>query len=73
AGELLVVTGGDARVRLDWAREVVSAARAGGVARDHGGYLAPSALVPRTAPDGPACSGGELVDGPGPREARCPR
>jgi mannose-6-phosphate isomerase-like protein (cupin superfamily) len=44
-GELLVVTGGDARTRLTWAPEVVRAARADGWALDANGYRAPAAVV----------------------------
>ncbi|MBP2184050.1 cupin domain-containing protein [Amycolatopsis magusensis] len=44
---MVVVNGGDGRVRLDWDDEVVKAAADEGVAIDHDGYLAPYALVPR--------------------------
>jgi quercetin dioxygenase-like cupin family protein len=44
---MVVVNGGDGRVRLDWDETVVKAAADAGTALDHGGYLAPSALVPR--------------------------
>ena len=44
-GELLVVNGGDGRTRLDWAPQVVAAAREQGVALDRNGYLAPAAVL----------------------------
>ncbi|WP_344955900.1 cupin domain-containing protein [Actinomadura miaoliensis] len=44
---MVVVTGGEGRVRLEWDEDVVKRAADAGVALDHGGYLAPSALVPR--------------------------
>ncbi|RCG14393.1 cupin domain-containing protein [Streptomyces diacarni] len=47
---MAVVNGGDGRVRLEWADEVVKAAADAGVARDHNGYLAPAHLVPASAP-----------------------
>lgn len=43
--ELLVVNGGDARVVLDWAPEVVEAARAAGQVLDANGYVAPTAVL----------------------------
>ncbi|WP_433136216.1 cupin domain-containing protein [Actinomadura nitritigenes] len=43
---LLLITGGDGRVRPDWAPEVVKEAAGTGIAVDHDGYLAPAALVP---------------------------
>jgi quercetin dioxygenase-like cupin family protein len=43
--EAVVVTGGDARVHLEWAPEVRAAARARGVVRDAGGYVAPLSVV----------------------------
>lgn len=46
-GRLVVMTGGDGRVLLDWDDTVVSAAREQGVSRDTNGYLAPSAIVDR--------------------------
>jgi mannose-6-phosphate isomerase-like protein (cupin superfamily) len=46
-GHLVVVTKGDGRVRLEWDDEVVKAAADAGVTRDHNGYAAPYALVPR--------------------------
>lgn len=46
AGQLVVLTEGDGRVRLEWDEEVRAAARAKGIAHDPNGYLAPSALVP---------------------------
>ncbi|PXY36481.1 cupin domain-containing protein [Prauserella flavalba] len=45
---VLVINGGDGRVRLEWDDEVVKAAADAGVATDHNGYVAPYALVPRT-------------------------
>ncbi|TKG72676.1 cupin domain-containing protein [Prauserella endophytica] len=45
---MLVINGGDGRVRLEWDAEVVKAAADAGVATDHNGYVAPYALVPRT-------------------------
>ncbi|MFF5986542.1 cupin domain-containing protein [Prauserella flavalba] len=45
---MLVINGGDGRVRLEWDDEVVKAAADAGVATDHNGYVAPYALVPRT-------------------------
>ncbi|WP_244231202.1 cupin domain-containing protein [Saccharomonospora piscinae] len=44
---MLVINGGDGRVRLEWDDEVVKAAADAGVATDHNGYVAPYALVPR--------------------------
>jgi hypothetical protein len=44
-GELIVVTGTDARTRLEWAPDVVSAAREGGVVLDPDGYRAPAAVL----------------------------
>jgi hypothetical protein len=44
-GELLVVNGGDDRVRLDWAPEVVEAAFDSGWMLDPNGYLAPVAVM----------------------------
>jgi len=44
-GELLVVTGTDARTRIEWAPEVVSAAREGGVVIDPDGYRGPAAVL----------------------------
>src|SRR5690606_41319471 len=43
---LVAVTGGDGRVRLEWDEQVVKAAVEAGRAIDHDGYLAPAALVP---------------------------
>lgn len=43
--ELLVVTGGDDRVTLDWADDVAAAARAAGWVRDPNGYLAPAEVM----------------------------
>jgi mannose-6-phosphate isomerase-like protein (cupin superfamily) len=50
-GELVVVNGGDVRVRLEWAPEVVAAARAAGVALDSNGYVAPYELVSHAVAD----------------------
>lgn len=47
-GELLVVNGGDDRVRLEWAPEVERAALESGWVLDPNGYLAPAAVM-RTA------------------------
>jgi quercetin dioxygenase-like cupin family protein len=44
-GELLVVNGGDGRVRLDWAPDVVHAAREAGQVLDPNGYVAPAAVM----------------------------
>ena len=44
-GELLVVTGTDARTRAEWAPEVVSAAQECGVVIDPDGYRAPAAVL----------------------------
>jgi hypothetical protein len=44
-GELVVVTGGDGRTRIEWAPEVVDAARAAGVVIDPDGYRAPAAVL----------------------------
>ncbi|MBZ2408197.1 cupin domain-containing protein [Streptomyces sp. L06] len=48
-GDLLVVNSGDARVRLEWDEEVVKAAADAGLGLDHNGYVAPYALLPRSA------------------------
>jgi hypothetical protein len=40
-----VINSGDARVRLDWAPEVVDAAREAGWVLDPNGYLAPAAVM----------------------------
>lgn len=50
-GELVVINGGDGRVRLEWAPEVVEAARQRDLAYDANGYLAPWSLVSRTVSD----------------------
>lgn len=50
-GEVVVVNGGDGRVRLEWAPEVVEAARAKDISYDANGYLAPWSLVSRTVAD----------------------
>lgn len=47
AALVVVLTGGDARVRPEWDPAVVQAARDRGVAVDANGYLAPAALVAR--------------------------
>jgi len=44
-GELLVVNGGDGRVRLEWVPDVVEAAFASGWLLDPNGYLAPVAVM----------------------------
>jgi len=44
-GELLVVTGGDGRTLLDWAPEVVAAARRNGRMLDPNGYVSPAAVL----------------------------
>ena len=44
-GELLVVNGGDGRVRLEWAPEVIEAAFDNGWMLDPNGYLAPVAVM----------------------------
>jgi len=44
-GELLVVNGGDGRVRLEWAPEVIGAAFDAGWMLDPNGYLAPVAVM----------------------------
>lgn len=45
SGELLVVNSGDGRVLLEWAPEVVSAAREAGLVLDPNGYVAPAAVL----------------------------
>jgi quercetin dioxygenase-like cupin family protein len=50
-GELLVVTGGDGRTQLDWAPEVVKAARRDGRVLDPNGYLAPAAVLAAATED----------------------
>jgi pyruvate-formate lyase-activating enzyme len=47
----VVVNGGDVRVRLEWAPDVVEAARAAGVALDSNGYAAPYELVSHAVDD----------------------
>ena len=47
-GQLVVMTGGDGRVLLEWDDAVVAAARERGLSRDTNGYLAPSAIVDRS-------------------------
>ncbi len=49
--EVVVVTHGDGRVRLQWAPEVKQAAHELDVAYDANGYLAPWSLVSRTVND----------------------
>lgn len=44
-GELVVVNGGDARVRLHWSPEVWQAVTDKGLSRDADGYIAPSFLL----------------------------
>jgi hypothetical protein len=44
-GELLVVNSGDARVRLEWASDVVEAAFDSGWLLDPNGYLAPVGVM----------------------------
>jgi hypothetical protein len=51
AGELLVVNGGDARTVLEWAPEVVTAARERGRVLDPNGYLAPAAVLAAATED----------------------
>ena len=43
-----LTTSGDARPVIEWSAEIISAARAAGIARDANGYLAPLALLPQT-------------------------
>jgi hypothetical protein len=50
-GEMLVVTGSDARTRVEWAPEVVSAAREVGVLIDPDGYRAPASVLVTTTED----------------------
>jgi quercetin dioxygenase-like cupin family protein len=50
-GELLVVTGGDGRTPLEWAPDVVTAARRGGRVLDPNGYLAPAAVLASATED----------------------
>ncbi|NNG19647.1 hypothetical protein HJ590_08645 [Naumannella sp. ID2617S] len=49
AGELIVVCASDGRVEIVWAPEVIEAASDNGWVLDPNGYLAPSAVLPRTA------------------------
>ena len=44
-GEIIVVTGGDARTRVEWAPEVVSAALEAGTVIDPDGYRAPASVM----------------------------
>ncbi|MFH8487528.1 cupin domain-containing protein [Streptomyces longisporoflavus] len=48
-GDLMVVNSGDGRVRLEWDEEVSKAAADAGLGIDHNGYVAPYALLPRSA------------------------
>ena len=50
-GELLVVNAGDARVRLEWAPEVIGAAFDAGWMLDPNGYLAPVAVLTTATED----------------------
>ncbi|MFC4944334.1 hypothetical protein [Pseudonocardia sp. GCM10023141] len=50
-GELLVVNSGDARTVLEWAPEVVAAARAAGQVLDANGYVAPAAVLAAATED----------------------
>ncbi len=43
---IAALTAGDARKRIEWAPEIVAAAYAIGVGRDHNGYTAPAHLLP---------------------------
>lgn len=49
--EVVVVTGGDSRTRLEWAPDVVAAARTADVGIDANGYLAPWSLIHRRVVD----------------------
>lgn len=49
--ELVVINGGDGRVRLQWSPAVVAAARKQDLGYDANGYLAPWSLVSRAAAD----------------------
>ena len=51
AGELLVVTSGDGRVRLDWSEDVVRHARKRGWMLDANGYRAPAAVLATATDD----------------------
>lgn len=48
--EVVVINGGDDRTRLEWAPDVVEAAKATGVGRDANGYLAPWELIQFSVP-----------------------
>ena len=50
-GQLLVVNGGDSRVRLEWGSEVRRLAREKGYAGDAAGYVAPWSVVRTSVPD----------------------
>jgi hypothetical protein len=50
-GELLVVNSGDGRTELEWAPEVVAAARERGRVLDPNGYLAPAAVLAAATED----------------------
>jgi quercetin dioxygenase-like cupin family protein len=43
---IAALTAGDARKRIEWAPDIVAAAHALGVGRDHNGYTAPTHLLP---------------------------
>jgi hypothetical protein len=45
-----VINGGDGRTRLEWAPEVVAAARQAGTGVDADGYLAPWSLIRHSVP-----------------------
>jgi mannose-6-phosphate isomerase-like protein (cupin superfamily) len=45
--QFVVLTEGDGRVQLEWSPDVVTEARADGVAIDPNGYVAPAALLNR--------------------------
>ncbi|WAC56812.1 hypothetical protein [Gordonia sp. SL306] len=51
AGEMVVINGGDGRVRIDWDAEVLERARDKDVAFDANGYIAPWSLVSRSSDD----------------------
>ncbi|MGJ9411208.1 hypothetical protein ACHAAC_00725 [Aeromicrobium sp. CF4.19] len=50
-GEMVVVTGGDGRTRLEWTPEVVEAARAAGTVIDPDGYRAPASVMATATED----------------------
>jgi mannose-6-phosphate isomerase-like protein (cupin superfamily) len=47
AAQVVLLTEGDGRVDIDWAPDIVSAAREKDVARDPNGYLAPASMLNR--------------------------